>query len=95
MGLEASVVIPICNEATILEANTERLRAFLLERLPSHEIILCENGSMDETPKIAKGLAEKFDDVKFLSLPEACLAEALKSGFRLRGVTRWSIFRST
>lgn len=82
MGLEVSVVIPICNEATILEANTERLRAFLLERLPSYEIILCENGSMDETPMIARGLAEKFDDVKFLSLPEACLAEALRSGFR-------------
>ena len=77
---EASIVVPVCNEAGVLRANTERLREYLSEVLPGHEIILCENGSMDETPQIAKSLAEEFDGVVSLSLPEACLAEALKLG---------------
>lgn len=80
MEPEVSIVIPVCNEAGVLRANTERLREYLSKVLPSHEIILCENGSVDETLQIARGLAEEFDDVVPLNLPEACLADALKLG---------------
>lgn len=79
---EASIVVPICNEAGILRMNTERLRAFLCERVPSHEIILCENGSVDETPEIVKGLADAYEDVVALHLPEQGLAEALIAGVK-------------
>ncbi len=82
MELEASIVIPVCNEAGVLRTNTERLRNYLSEVLPGHEIILCENGSVDETPQIARDLAEEFDEVVFLSLPEACLADALQIGIQ-------------
>ncbi len=75
-------MVPIYNEAKILRTNTERLRRYLSERLPGHEIVLCENGSVDGTAEIAKALSEEFEDVKFLGLPEPCLAEALKAGFR-------------
>ncbi len=82
MELEASIVIPVCNEAGVLRTNTERLRDYLSEVLPGHEIILCENGSVDETPQIARDLAEEFNEVVFLSLPEACLADALQIGIQ-------------
>lgn len=80
MEPEASIVVPVCNEAGVIRANTERLREYLSEVLPGHEIILCENGSVDETPRIARGLAEEFDEVVSLSLPEACLGDALRLG---------------
>jgi glycosyltransferase involved in cell wall biosynthesis len=63
--------------------NAERLREYMCERLPNYEIILCENGSKDETPGIARGLAEEFEKIEFHVLPEACLAEALKAGFKV------------
>ncbi len=75
-------MVPIHNEAEILRTNTERLRGYLGERLPRHEIVLCENGSVDGTAEIARALSEEFDDIKFLGLPEPCIAEALKAGFR-------------
>jgi glycosyltransferase involved in cell wall biosynthesis len=81
MELEATIVIPVHNEEAILRANTEKLRDYLREKLPNHEIILCENGSVDRTPEIAQRLAEEFDDVEFLRFPEPNLAEAVKSGF--------------
>jgi glycosyltransferase involved in cell wall biosynthesis len=77
-----SVVVPICNEAGVLRANSERLREYMREQFPNYEIILCENGSRDETPEIARSLAEEFDEVELLSLPEPSLAGALKAGFR-------------
>ena len=79
---EVSVIVPVYNEAGVLRMNAERLREYMCERHPNHEIILCENGSKDETPGIARGLAEEFEKVEFLELPEACLAEALKAGFK-------------
>ena len=82
MRLEASIIVPVHNEATILRRNTERLRQHLAKELPSHEILICENGSSDGTPRIAEGLAEEFNDVEFLTLPEPNLAEALREGFR-------------
>lgn len=78
----ASIVVPIYNEAGILRINTERLRGYLSDRLPSHEIVLCENGSVDGTAEIVRDLSEEFDNVRFLVLPEPCLADALKAGFR-------------
>ena len=82
MRLEASIIVPVHNEATILRRNTERLRQHLAKELPSHEILICENGSSDGTPRIAEGLAEEFNDVEFLTLPEPNLAEALREGIR-------------
>lgn len=82
MEPEVSVVIPVHNEAVILRGNTERLRRYLNEELPRHEIVLCENGSSDGTAEIAAELAEEFEDVEFLTLPKPNLAEAIKSGFK-------------
>ncbi len=81
MDPEVSVVVPVYNEAGILRRNIERLCEFLKEAVPRYEIILCENGSIDETAEIAKSLSREYDNVEFLELPEPNLSEALKSGF--------------
>jgi glycosyltransferase involved in cell wall biosynthesis len=83
MDPEASVIIPVHNEAEVIKGNAEKLRGFLAEELNGHEIILCENGSSDDTLKIAEELAEQFEDVRVLALPEPNLAEALKEGFEV------------
>lgn len=82
MGLKTSVIVPVHNEAKILRMNSEKLREYLSSNIQGYEIILCENGSLDDTPAIAKELAERYDDIKFLELPEANLGKALRSGFR-------------
>jgi glycosyltransferase involved in cell wall biosynthesis len=77
-----SLVIPIHNEAPRVWGNTAKL----IERLRSlgedFEIILVENGSVDETQGIAEALTERYREVKLLTLAEAGLGEALKLGFK-------------
>ena len=76
----ASVVIPIHNEAKVLKANTERLREYLDDHLAGYEIILCENGSLDATAEIAESLANLYESVEYLRLPDRGLGEALRTG---------------
>jgi len=82
LGMEpvVSVVVPVYNEAGVIRMNTEKLRDYLGACLEGHEIILCDNGSVNGTAKIARDLAEEFDDVGYLQLPDRSLGEALKGG---------------
>lgn len=81
MDPDVSVVVPVHNEAKVLRRNTERLSEYLTATVPSHEIILCENGSFDGTDSIAEDLSKEYENVEFLGLPEAGLSDALRSGF--------------
>ena len=81
MEPEASVIVPIYNEARILRENIEYLSDELGRRLPHHEIILCENGSSDGSGGIASALAAERENVRYLELADANLSEALKAGF--------------
>jgi len=78
-GLEASVVVPVHNEAALLLANTSTLLEYLKGSLGDYEVLLVENGSSDETPIKARGLAES-GAVRLLELGEASLGGALKAG---------------
>jgi glycosyltransferase involved in cell wall biosynthesis len=80
MDPEVSVVVPVYNEAGVIRMNTERLRDYLGACIEGHEILLCENGSVDGTAEIAKELADKFEDVGYLRLPDRSLGEALRGG---------------
>ena len=78
--MKASLVIPVLNEAQILWGNTETIIEYLDETLDDYEIILVENGSSDNTEKIAAQLSSQYAKVRTFSLPEPCLGEALKTG---------------
>ena len=78
--MKASLVIPVLNEEKLLWRNTETIIEYLDEKLDTYEIILVENGSSDNTEKIAAQLSSQYAKVRTFSLPEPCLGEALKTG---------------
>jgi len=80
MAQEASVIIPVYNEADILIENTSKIVSYLNEKLTGFEVLLVENGSKDETSRYAEMLSNLFNCVRIVKLPEPCLGEALKTG---------------
>ncbi len=58
-----SVILPVYNEGNRLEACVERLRSYLSENSSSFEIIIAEDGSTDESCRIAKRLSRENCDV--------------------------------
>lgn len=83
---EVSIVIPVYNEATILEDSVSTLCAALRDHGWRFEIILAENGSRDETPALALRLTERFPEVSFFRHPEPNYGGALREGIgRARG----------
>lgn len=83
---DISVVIPIYNEEAILRAAVVDLREALTSFGWDYEIILAENGSRDETVRIAAELSSKFAEVTTFSLGEPNYGGALRRGIeRARG----------
>ena len=78
----ASLVVPVHNEAGLLRVNASVLSEYLARHFSRYEIIIVENGSVDDTVDVAHRLKETVDGVKVLELQEACLGEALKVGVR-------------
>jgi len=64
---EYSVLIPVYNEAGILEAKLGELAAYLDAAAPDYEIIVCSNGSDDRTDEIGRGI--RNPRVRFISIP--------------------------
>lgn len=75
-----TVVIPVHNEEAILRAAIVDLRERLRDAPWSFEIVIAENGSTDNTVKIASALVSKYEDVRWLSLDEANYGLALREG---------------
>ena len=80
MAQEASLIIPVYNEADILIENTSKIMSYLKETLTDFEVLLVENGSRDETGRYAEMLSNLFSNLRVLKLAEPCLGEALKMG---------------
>jgi glycosyltransferase involved in cell wall biosynthesis len=78
-----SIVIPVYNEEAILHAAVVDLRERLKPLGWSYEIILTENGSRDRTVQIGQELAQKYEEVKIISLGEPNYGKALKQGILL------------
>ncbi len=86
-GPELSVVIPIYNEAAILEASVTELIAALEREQLEFEVVLAENGSRDRTVALAEQLSERYPGrLRWFSYPEPNYGGALREGiFRARG----------
>ena len=85
---EVTVVIPVYNEAKILDQSVEDLVAGLRTLLGegNFEVVLAENGSRDGTPELAAALGERFEEVSTFSYPEPNYGGALREGiYRARG----------
>lgn len=83
---EVTVVIPVYNEAEILEGSVRQLLAELPAVTDAFEILLAENGSRDDTVAIGARLSQEDARVTMFSHPEPNYGGALREGiFRARG----------
>jgi glycosyltransferase involved in cell wall biosynthesis len=72
------VVLPVYNEAHVLERSVRALHAFLTDNL-AHEwrILVADNGSSDGTIDVARRLEAELKDVAVMHIPEAGRGRAL------------------
>jgi glycosyltransferase involved in cell wall biosynthesis len=75
-----SIVIPVFEEEGILHAAIVDLRERLSPHGLSIEIVLAENGSTDGTVEVARTLAAKFPEVRWISIDEPNYGAALRRG---------------
>ncbi|MEW6410072.1 MAG: glycosyltransferase family 2 protein [Nitrospirota bacterium] len=78
-----SVVIPVYNEEEILRRSVESLVAnidSITEFDMEYEIIICENGSYDNTHQIAKQLTEEFPMVRVDHLRYPSYGQSIRLG---------------
>jgi glycosyltransferase involved in cell wall biosynthesis len=74
------LVIPVLNEAHVLERSVATVREFLRANLPyPWQVVIVDNGSTDGTDEVARKLVRQFpDDVRFLQLRERGRGRALR-----------------
>jgi len=79
---DIEVVVPVYNEAHVVEANVRGLHAYLTNCLPyTATITIVDNASTDGTFDIARWLSCELDGVRGLRLPEQGRGRALRSAW--------------
>ncbi len=74
-----SIIIPVYNEDDTMVKNTKILIDFLNKMPVRYEIILCDNGSTDKTPKLGRRLEKRFPKkVKFIRIAKRGVGRAFK-----------------
>ncbi|RLG15042.1 MAG: hypothetical protein DRN66_00375 [Candidatus Nanohalarchaeota archaeon] len=64
------IVVPVYNEADILEKNTKKIKKAVEKITKNYELILAEDGSTDGTCELAKKLSEKYMNVHHIHFEE-------------------------
>lgn len=78
---EISVLVPAYNEEKLLKETVLELDKYLKEiELNSYEIIICVNGSTDDTEKIAQELSYNLKNVIYTTTTKKGFGEGLKQG---------------
>jgi glycosyltransferase involved in cell wall biosynthesis len=73
------VVIPVLNEAHVLERSVERVRQYLSRSFPyGWRIVIVDNGSTDGTAAAARRLSERYGDTVFYSIEQRGRGRALR-----------------
>jgi glycosyltransferase involved in cell wall biosynthesis len=81
--IRVDVVIPVLNEAHVLEESVNTLRNFLQNRLEYRwNIVIVDNGSTDGTFQVAEGIANTYDEVDFLHFKEKGRGRALRQAWQ-------------
>jgi glycosyltransferase involved in cell wall biosynthesis len=78
-----SIVIPVYNESQRLGLTLEHLAAFLREHSLAAEVIVADDGSLDDTVNIAERHAGMFPSFQVLKLPHGGKARAVLSGLAI------------
>lgn len=77
-----SIVIPVFNEEKILKESTEKLSDWLALRPTPFEVIVVDNGSTDQTSKVAHDLETTYPWFRFFKIPEKSVGRAFVKGVR-------------
>jgi glycosyltransferase involved in cell wall biosynthesis len=77
---DLTIVIPVYNEASFVQAAVEELARALAAAGYDYELILAENGSQDSTPQIVDELAARNPRVRVLHVDEPNYGKALRQG---------------
>ena len=76
------VVIPVLNEAHVLEKSVTTVRMFLRTHFPfACRVVIVDNGSIDGTREIGQRLADDLDDVGFVHLEQPGRGRALRQAW--------------
>jgi glycosyltransferase involved in cell wall biosynthesis len=75
-----SLVVPVHNEAAWMWSSAVELRRHMKSVGEPFEMIIVENGSVDDTLVVARQLSNRFKEIRCLTLPGASLGDALKLG---------------
>jgi glycosyltransferase involved in cell wall biosynthesis len=76
------LVIPVLNEAHVLEANVRKVHRFFSERVEYRwRIVIAENGSTDGTEAVARQLCAALPNVELLVLTRAGRGGALRAAW--------------
>jgi putative flippase GtrA len=76
------VVVPVYNEQGALPGSIRRLHEVLTEQLPfSWRIVIADNASTDETPRVAAALAADLPGVEVLHLAQKGRGRALRAAW--------------
>ncbi len=75
-----SLIIPAHNEAARLPQTLDEIRKFFLDQPYQAEVIVVENGSTDETLKIAQDWQADWPDLIVISLKEGGKGNAVRAG---------------
>jgi glycosyltransferase involved in cell wall biosynthesis len=79
------IVIPVLNEAHVLERSIGTVRGFLARRNETFpyrwRITIVDNGSTDGTQEVARRLSERYPEVEFLHLVQRGRGRALRAAW--------------
>ncbi len=80
---QIDIVLPVYNEATSIQASVWRLHDFLSsDAMPwDWRIVIADNASTDQTPALARRLADHLDGVSYLRLEEKGRGRALRTAW--------------
>ncbi|RMD85217.1 MAG: glycosyltransferase family 2 protein [Candidatus Dadabacteria bacterium] len=75
-----SIVIPIYNEAPILNRTVGKIEKYLERVAEEYEIILVDNGSTDDTPATAREIQARTDSLRYFRIAERAPGRAFVLG---------------
>jgi dolichyl-phosphate beta-glucosyltransferase len=88
---ELSVVIPSFNEASRLPATILKAIRWCESNVNSYEVVLVDDGSVDETLNMARALSEYDENVRVIACPHAGKGAAVQMGM-LNAAGKWILF---
>ena len=75
-----SLIIPVHNEKRTLEENCIKLYGYMKENCANFEILLCDNGSTDDTFEISQRLHQNYGEIKAFKAIEKGIGIGIKIG---------------